>query len=417
MKTPKYFQIVFISFIFAVCSGSFARATYFEIISSFNAPSGTTPSSIAWDGATLWMTVADSLVKQVIQLNTDGSVIKSFDWPFTTGQGPSGIAIDGDGFLRIAASSERKIYKFSVDGTLQSYFQTPIPGIRGVTWDGNYLWIAGGGWPNDPDNILYMYKMTTEGGIVDSYSLEFQNTLSPRDLVFDGKNFWYLTQIGDKNLFMISPEGGLLASYHLDLDIGIPGTPHGLTWDGEYLWVTCVSPNVIYQLKPVSPYRTANEYVEISNIPDLNNDSASEVGCLLIDAGTGSSKVVIKDGKTKEHIKSIAFFQYSFTPVSMTALPDMNDNGFPEIAVMATNKISKKSYLMVKDSYSKERISYKLFMNNIYVPTGISGENDMNSNGMPEVTVLQINRTTRQPVAVTRDAMTGDLLRKISFPK
>jgi hypothetical protein len=125
---------------------------------------------------------------------------------------------------------------------------------------------------------------------------------------------------------------------------------------------------------------------------------------------------LIKDGETKVGIKSIAFFSFGFSPKAMTVLPDMNENGFPEIAVLAINKVTRASILMVKDSHSKEQMSKFRFMGDGYIPSGISIEQDISGNGMPEITVIQINRMTGRATAHTRDAMTGEAVRKINFP-
>jgi hypothetical protein len=394
----------------------FTRAAAFEVVSSFYAPAESAPAGLAWDGATLWMTDGNnSSTRHIYQLNTDGTVVSSFDWPLSDTQGPSGITLDGDSMLRVAAWSAQKIYKFSTAGILESYFEAPIRGIRGITWDGVNLWLAGGGWPNVPEDVVHIYQMTIEGGVINSFDVAL-GTKFYRDLAFDGSNLWLISQSGDQNLFMISPEGVLRAGYKLSDDIGIPGTPRGLTWDGKHLWVACSSPNVIYQLKPVSSYPPVNEYLDVAAIPDMNDNGVDEIGCLFIDSETGSTKVLIKDGETKVGIKSIAFFSFGFSPKAMTVLPDMNENGFPEIAVLAINKVTRASILMVKDSHSKEQMSKFRFMGDGYIPSGISIEQDISGNGMPEITVIQINRMTGRATAHTRDAMTGEAVRKINFP-
>ena len=418
MSESRILKFIFTCLVSFLLSTDFAGAAYFEVVNSFDAPSPEcAPAGLAWDGNYLWMTDSHYESQEVFKLTTDGTVIDSFDWPLIGGQGPSGITIDGDSFLRIAASTEQKIYKFNTGGNLESFFQTPIPGIRGVTWDGTNLWIAGGGWPSDPENVVHFYKMTIEGSIIDSFDLTM-DTQFFRDITFDGANLWLVNQIGGEDtLFMISPEGDLLASYNLANDIGVPGNPRGLTWDGRHLWVACISPAVIYQLKPISPYLQVNAYIDVTTIPDINDNGFDDIACLAVDSDTGSAKVLIKDGETKSLIKSIYFFSFDISPKSMTVLPDMNVNDFPEIAVLGINKLTMKSILIVKDVQNKERISRYQFMGNNYVPSGITYEEDMDGNGMPEVTVIQTNRTTGRATALTRDALTGEVLRTINFPK
>jgi len=99
--------------------------------------------------------------------------------------------------------------------------QFPIPGSepRGLTWDGNHLWLV--------DKAGTVYQLTLQGQVLSTFSLTFM----PRGLAWDGSALW----VGDetnRRYARVSPTGVILGT--LDLWYW---SNSGLAWDGQQLWL------------------------------------------------------------------------------------------------------------------------------------------------------------------------------------
>jgi hypothetical protein len=255
-KLLGVFLVVLLSSFFKV---DYTFAAPFEIVNTFEAPQDSSPNGLAWDGTYLWLSDCGAQ-DMIYKLTTNGEVVSSFAWPIEDDlQGPQGLTWDGE-YLRIVSWSTRKVFKLTTEGVWVSEFAAPDPpnqSPRGITWDGSTLWLSDTGhWTEDPQ-IGSIYQLTTDGAIIFSFQLpsDFQTT---RDLAYDGVNLWLAEQTGQM-IHRISTSGEILESFDLWDDIGISGTPYGLTWDGSNLWVATKA--AIYQLKPVQELQPSIEII------------------------------------------------------------------------------------------------------------------------------------------------------------
>lgn len=119
-------------------------------------------------------------------------------------------------------------------------FSIPAPdNVRGVVFDGTWLWAAGG-----PDASPVIFQLDpTDGSVESSF-----NAPAPdhRDLTWDGTNLWYSSNGG--NIYQLNPANGVVLS-----TIPSPGDqPRGLAWVGTSLWHTARTGGAatIYRLFP-----------------------------------------------------------------------------------------------------------------------------------------------------------------------
>lgn len=223
-------------------------------VSYFETP-GATPHGLAWDGTSLWLT--DTLDGRVYQLTTTGAVVSSFTWLLGDPQGPQGLAWDGT-HLWNASAWQNKVWELSTDGSQISVLNAPRPWSTGLTWDGSSLWVSSWGDGTWGDGDERIYNLATDGSIVSEFLLPATIWI-PRDLAYDGEYLWLASQY-DRKIYQLSTSGDVLWSVDVDDITGISGhpaypgigTPYGLTWDGEYLWVSLQSTvDTVMQLRIV----------------------------------------------------------------------------------------------------------------------------------------------------------------------
>jgi len=221
-----------------------------RIISSYPSP-GPSPQGLAWDGKNLW--VADDSTNLIYKVNpSTGETILSFASPSLEARG---LALDGH-HLILSESQNSKIYILETSGKelgeVISLFDTHIKidnkklkkGIRGLTWDGKFLYfVIEAGWSS---RIVKLNPTNKEMTTV-TYTAGF-----PRGLAWDGEYVWNIianTTEGSKyktkgNIIKYdSVSGQKKGSIHIPFYF-----PTGLTFDGEYFWVTDEKERKIYKI-------------------------------------------------------------------------------------------------------------------------------------------------------------------------
>jgi len=178
----------------------------------------------------------------------DGSVDTS--WSMPTPSGYMGIGFVND-IMYIADWSNGLIRKMTKTGTLIDSF--PAPGstnIRGITSDGQYLYVAstGGGTYNDT-----LYKVDTLMNILQQWDMGTDSTVRwPMDMAYASKDstLWVLDDLNNPQLKQLDINGAspvLLNSYSL------PGDPsdsieEGIAFDGSDMWFNTFNGDKIYRI-------------------------------------------------------------------------------------------------------------------------------------------------------------------------
>lgn len=99
-----------------------------------------------------------------------------------------------------------------------------------------------------------------------------------------------------------------------------------------------------------------NLYYGIAGLGDINGNSFPEIAFLRT-VPSGNVHVLYRDAISRDYIKTVTFFNASYEPLDITALPDGNNNGYQEIAVMALNTETGMTRTVIKDSYTDERLA------------------------------------------------------------
>jgi len=173
---------------------------------------------------------------------TTGDVLRLFSTP---GSCPTGLTYDGD-YLWIADRKADSLYQVnSTDGTVIKGFPTPGYFPTGLTWDGEHLWIADRDFRNTMTEYHTgkIYQVCPKTGMI--LKMIEAPAADPQGLTWDGRYLWMSDNTED-TIYQISPEDGTTI-----LEFGSPASdPHGLAWDGRYLWISDRTRDEIYRVNP-----------------------------------------------------------------------------------------------------------------------------------------------------------------------
>lgn len=160
---------------------------------------------------------------------------------------------------------------------------------------------------------------------------------------------------------------------------------------------------------------SANNYVGLVNVPDLNKNGSPEIAALYVDYITSKHVVKIRDPKTDKVINTL-YFKSGFTqpPQGLVVIKDINGNRVPEIGVLYT-EFGQPSVGIKDAKNDKVYINTLRFLDTNYSPKEISVYPDGNGNGYNDITVLGIRKLNNAPKAETRDSKTGKLLNDTQF--
>ena len=212
------------------------------VIDSFPAPK-TWNNGLEWDGRYLYLVSKDT----VNVLDPEYGSVDTSWVPPTGGRYLFGAAFVGD-YLYISDFTDGFVWKMTKQGVKIDSF--PGPGginMRGITGDGNYLYIASTGGASGKDTL---YKVDTLMNIVQQWYIG-GIVGWPMDMVYvqrDG-TIYIVDDISD-NLKQVDISGStpvLIATYSL------PGNPEsnlgeGIAFDGSDFWFNTYSGTLIYRL-------------------------------------------------------------------------------------------------------------------------------------------------------------------------
>ncbi len=157
-----------------------------------------------------------------------------------------------------------------------------------------------------------------------------------------------------------------------------------------------------------------HNFVDVTSVPDINNNKFSETAALYVDFVSGKHTVKIKDPQTQTVLSTLTFLTSFNPPQGLVAIADLNGNKVPEIAVLYS-ELNQPS-VGIKDAKTNGALLKTLrFLGTGYEPKAITATPDTNGNGSSEITVLGINKTTGAAKSETRDSKTGAILKSIAF--
>lgn len=150
-------------------------------------------------------------------------------------------------------------------------------------------------------------------------------------------------------------------------------------------------------------------------VPDVDGNGRVELATLLKETcyfATGRVKADLRDPRTGTQSAFLGYGRLGH-PIALVPLPDFNDNGAPQLGVMALNVSKDKDVLSVKDTATDQWTHNVTFLREGYRYRGVVRVADINGNGRPEVAQLQERRSDGALRVVIKDALTGVLIRVV----
>jgi hypothetical protein len=87
-------------------------------------------------------------------------------------------------------------------------------------------------------------------------------------------------------------------------------------------------------------------------LPDMNSNNNDEIGILKNHPVTNQPTVTIYDSDSGEKLSEIYFFDSRIVPILMTKIPDLNDNGYPELKVIGYENLLINTKTEIRDAKS-----------------------------------------------------------------
>jgi hypothetical protein len=153
--------------------------------------------------------------------------------------------------------------------------------------------------------------------------------------------------------------------------------------------------------------------VSLTILPDISGNGASEVVLLGYHPANHKTLAHIRDSVTGDLVHYL-WYGTSYYPVDMTAVPDIDDNGYSELALLGVNPNTGGAVVKIMDAYSRVVIRTTTYTGN-YIPLAFEVLDDMNDNGKTEIAVLGLNRCNNKVCCQIRDAYTGNLIRNVMY--
>jgi len=178
-------------------------------------------------------------VTHAIKNTKVATLVTSCDSPV---KGNDGLTWDGE-YLWIADYDTRRAYRID-PSTCKSVSDIPLPGTypNGLGWDGTSLWFADSG-----DDKIYKID-PKDGNILSSFA---SPGVCPSGLTYNGSHLWNndtncksIECTPDKT-YKLTTGGSITLEFSAIADY-----PTGLAWDGTNLWLSDNSTNTIYKVNP-----------------------------------------------------------------------------------------------------------------------------------------------------------------------
>ncbi len=206
-------------------SRQIATLRWYDAISMtqpFSVPMNTSIAEIAFDGDHLWVTGNRGASAYLIKVRaSDGMSMSTYSLGGACSI-PNGVAFDGL-HLWVACGNGYVVQVRASDGSLVSVTNlTSVYSLKGVAFDGAYIWAT----QYDGDKVTRL--LVSNPTISDTYNLPANSY--PTYLAFDGDYMW-LT-LGSGNVVkMLASNPTINDTYTLD------GSPWGIAFDGANMWV------------------------------------------------------------------------------------------------------------------------------------------------------------------------------------
>jgi hypothetical protein len=169
---------------------------------------------------------------------------------------------------------------------------------------------------------------------------------------------------------------------------------------------------------PVSTHdgsvRIQKSGAHLAALPDVNGNGFADLAVLLPETPSGKNVVYVKDGNTRKPLSTSTFLRH-YTPLALAVLPDFDGNGLPDdpaLAVLGRNATGE-GRVQLRSAVSGALIQ-TLSLPELS-PIAVAGLPDLNGNSAAELAVLLHDPQSKTNAVHVHDGKTGETLRTLAF--
>ncbi len=155
-----------------------------------------------------------------------------------------------------------------------------------------------------------------------------------------------------------------------------------------------------------------HDLLEAVPVTDPDGNATANVAMLLHDAATGKILVRVANARTNVTAATVRGYNPSFAPVKLVQVADINGNGLDEYALLARNSGTGQVTAEVRDGAGGVS---RMWFGSECTPLDLTTIADINDNGAEELVMLGRCGTDGSLKAVVKDAKTGETLNRMSF--
>lgn len=131
-------------------------------------------------------------------------------------------------------------------------------------------------------------------------------------------------------------------------------------------------------------------HISTATLPDINANGKDELASLFVERTARYFYVRAKDVATGAWTRTSLYYGSTATakPIAVLGLADISGNAKPEIAVLTYNYTTKNPVVIIKDSVTGLTVQTISAFSAGYDPVDFSIVKDMNGNGSPEISIV-----------------------------
>ncbi|HEX5786603.1 MAG TPA: sulfatase [Woeseiaceae bacterium] len=161
----------------------------------------------------------------------------------------------------------------------------------------------------------------------------------------------------------------------------------------------------------------ARNHRDIAVLDDINGNGHAELASLFTLAD-GSARVVLRDGATRQHIRTLNFAAAQLSggvagAVGVTGIGDVSGNGTADVAVL-WRKANGQGVVEIRDGGTGQWVREMQFFGGTWSVVAVAGL-DIDGNGDAEIAVLGVRDDRTGAAVQVRDARNGQALNWIGF--
>jgi uncharacterized FlaG/YvyC family protein len=138
-------------------------------------------------------------------------------------------------------------------------------------------------------------------------------------------------------------------------------------------------------------------------VPDFADSAADEIAVLAVHKSDDRVIVHVRDASTGATIRD-TWFRKAYAPVDFEVMPDIGAGGAPEIAVLGQHA-DGRVIVTIKDAETGTVVK-EVWWDQNYTPLDLAIIPDINDSGVPELAVLGIHKDTGAVSVQVKDAIT-----------